>query len=141
MTLAERISEAQGEMSDADLARATHNTAAAVTQWKNGKTLSLKGETVALMEQATGYRASWIVLGKGPKRMGEAAPVSHIPASSVAQALRVLSAAIAASPKHGTMALTGALADWGKDPENPGHIETLEQMLTPAAGTANAKAA
>ena len=68
MGLAERIREAMGDKSPADIARATQKTPAAVTQWLDGSTKSLKAETAALLEMATGYRATWIVTGKGPKK-------------------------------------------------------------------------
>jgi phage repressor protein C with HTH and peptisase S24 domain len=68
MGLAERIREAMGRMSPADVARAAEVTPAAVTQWLDGTTKSLRAETAAKLEHATGYLASWIVTGKGPKR-------------------------------------------------------------------------
>jgi SOS-response transcriptional repressor LexA len=54
-------------MTPAELARAAKVTPASVTFWLDGTTKSLKAEKAALIEQATGYRASWIVTGKGPK--------------------------------------------------------------------------
>jgi SOS-response transcriptional repressor LexA len=67
MGLKERIREAMGKMSPADLARAAEVTPGAVTQWLDGTTKSLRAEKAARLEAATGYRASWIVTGKGPK--------------------------------------------------------------------------
>ncbi len=74
MTLAERIKEAMeaAGLSPAELARATKRTNGAVTQWLDGTTKSLKAETANLIEQATGYRASWLVTERGPKLVGEA---------------------------------------------------------------------
>lgn len=72
MGLAERIREAMGSMTPAELARAAEVTPASVTFWLDGSTKSLKAEKAALLEVATGYRASWIVTGKGPKRVAEA---------------------------------------------------------------------
>jgi phage repressor protein C with HTH and peptisase S24 domain len=69
MGLAERIREAMGAMTPAELARAAQVTPASVTFWLDGTTKSLKAEKANLIEQATGYRASWIVTGKGPKRV------------------------------------------------------------------------
>lgn len=74
MGLAERIKEAMGEMSPAELARAAQVTPASVTFWLDGSTKSLKAEKAALLEQATGFRASWIVTGKGPKRIAAPEP-------------------------------------------------------------------
>lgn len=68
MTLAERIREAMGDMSAADIARATKKTPGAVTQWLDGTTKSLKAETAAMLQAATGYSASWLATGKGPKK-------------------------------------------------------------------------
>jgi SOS-response transcriptional repressor LexA len=68
MSLSERIKEAMGEMSPAELARKAEVTPASVTFWLDGTTKSLKAEKAALIEGATGYRASWIVTGKGPKK-------------------------------------------------------------------------
>lgn len=69
MTLADRIKEAMGAKTPAEIARATKRSPAAVTQWTDGSTKSLKAETADLLEKATGYRASWIITGKGPKTL------------------------------------------------------------------------
>lgn len=71
--MAERIREAMGSMSPAELARAAKVTPGAVTQWLDGTTKSLKAEKAGLLEVATGYRASWIVTGKGAKKVHDAA--------------------------------------------------------------------
>jgi transcriptional regulator with XRE-family HTH domain len=77
-TLAERIREAFGaDVRPADIARATKCSRGAVTQWLNGSVHSLRAETATLMELATNYRASWIVTGRGPKRVGDAGPSSE----------------------------------------------------------------
>jgi len=68
MTLADRIREAMGDMSAADIARATKKTPGAVTQWLDGTTKSLKAETAAMLQAATGYSASWLATGKGQKK-------------------------------------------------------------------------
>jgi phage repressor protein C with HTH and peptisase S24 domain len=68
MGLAERIREAMGNLTPAELARAAEVTPSAVTQWLDGTTKSLRAEKAAKIEQATGYLASWIVTGRGPKR-------------------------------------------------------------------------
>lgn len=73
MQLADRIREAMGGMTPSELARAAKVTPASVTFWLDGTTKSLKAETAALIEAATGYRASWIVTGKGPKRIEDQA--------------------------------------------------------------------
>lgn len=69
MSLADRIREAMGSMSQADFARAVKRTESAVTFWLDGRTKSLKGDTAARIEAATGYSSMWLVNGKGPKRV------------------------------------------------------------------------
>lgn len=78
MTLADRIREAMGDMSAAEIARATGKTPGAVTQWLDGTIKSLKAETAARLEAATGYRATWLVTGKGEKKIGNIAPAPDI---------------------------------------------------------------
>lgn len=72
MGLADRLREVMGSMSPADLARSANVTASAVTQWLDGTTKGLRAETAARLEAATGYSASWISTGKGPKRRDQA---------------------------------------------------------------------
>lgn len=67
MGLQDRIREAMGALKPSELARAADVTNAAVTMWLDGTTKSLKAETANKIEIATGYRAAWIVTGKGPK--------------------------------------------------------------------------
>lgn len=71
--LKSRVREAMegAKLTAAELARATKVTNAAVGFWLDGQTKSLKGETAALMETATGYRAQWLVSGKGPKKVAD----------------------------------------------------------------------
>lgn len=56
-----------GARSAADIARATGKTPGSVTQWLDGTIKSLKADTATKLEIATGYRASWLVTGRGPK--------------------------------------------------------------------------
>lgn len=76
MTLSERIKEARDSagMSNAALARATGRSQGAVTQWLDGTVQSLKADTAAQIERATGYRATWLVTGKGAKRVEDSQP-------------------------------------------------------------------
>lgn len=74
-TLASRIKEAFGDAKPSEIARATKRSKGAVTQWLDGTTKSLKGETATMMEAATGYRAAWIVSGKGPRKVTDMAEV------------------------------------------------------------------
>lgn len=77
--LSERIREAMGKMSPAELARAVDATPATVTFWLNGTTKSIKGEKAVLVERATGYRANWLISGKGPKRVESTQPQDPSP--------------------------------------------------------------
>ena len=45
----------------------------AVSQWISGEIKTLKAGHVFALQEATGYRAEWIVLGKGPEREEEEA--------------------------------------------------------------------
>ncbi len=69
MNLAERIKEAitHSGKTQAQIAAETSKSAGAVTQWLDGTTKSLRADTAAALERATGYRATWLVTGKGPK--------------------------------------------------------------------------
>lgn len=75
MTLSTRIKEAidGSEKSRADIARACGVTQASVTFWLDGTTKSLKADTALALEQATGYRALWILKGLGPRKVEAAA--------------------------------------------------------------------
>ena len=79
MTLQRRIQEAIRSALEkgktlADIARECEVSAAAVTQWKDGTTKSLKAESAVGLEVATGYRAMWLVRGKGHKFSGNSWP-------------------------------------------------------------------
>jgi transcriptional regulator with XRE-family HTH domain len=69
MGLAKRIKEVMGDLGPSEFARACGVSPAAVTQWLKADTKALKAEPVAHMEAKFGYRASWIVFGKGPKKI------------------------------------------------------------------------
>lgn len=71
MSLAGRIKEVMGEVPPGEFAKACGVSAGAVTQWLKGDTKTLKAEPVAHMEARYGYRASWIVLGKGQKKLAD----------------------------------------------------------------------
>lgn len=68
------------DMTPAELARACKVTQASVSFWLDGSTKSLKAEKAALIEQKTGYRASWIVTGKGPKKVEDPPMPAEVPA-------------------------------------------------------------
>lgn len=79
MTLQARIREAVEAtlargLSLADIAKQAHVTQSALTQWMNGSTKSLKAASAAALEAVTGYRATWLSSGKGPKLAGSGWP-------------------------------------------------------------------
>lgn len=69
MDLSDRIKEAlaYARKNQSQLAAETGITTSAVSQLITGRVKSLKAETAAAIEKSTGYRASWLVTGKGPK--------------------------------------------------------------------------
>jgi transcriptional regulator with XRE-family HTH domain len=74
MELKDRIREAMegAKLRPLQLAHACGVSSGAVTHWLDGRTKSLKAETAENIQAATGYSASWIVNGSGPKLMHEA---------------------------------------------------------------------
>ncbi|GAB3763611.1 hypothetical protein GCM10028796_17420 [Ramlibacter monticola] len=78
MSLKDRIREAMGERSSAELAKAVGVTSSAVSLWLTGQTKTLKGDTAILLERVTGYRANWLISGRGPKRV-ESAQATDLP--------------------------------------------------------------
>lgn len=81
MTLAERIREAiqHSGKSQAQIATDTGKSPGAVTQWLDGSTKSLRADTAAALERATGYNAAWLVTGKGPKLAANVSNVAPAP--------------------------------------------------------------
>jgi transcriptional regulator with XRE-family HTH domain len=70
MNLQSRIKEAidGSGLSRAEFSRAAKVSQSAINQLVEGKTKSLKADTAAHIEINTGYRATWLALGKGPKK-------------------------------------------------------------------------
>jgi phage repressor protein C with HTH and peptisase S24 domain len=66
-TLAERITKARetAGLSKSDLARAAEVSASAVTQWENGETKTLSGETLMRLAVALSVDPGWLATGKG----------------------------------------------------------------------------
>lgn len=69
MTLAKRVTEAiqNSGKSPADIARKISRSSSALTQLMNGTTKSLKADTAIGLQTETGYRAEWLITGKGPR--------------------------------------------------------------------------
>ncbi len=69
MNLSDRIREAVANSgkSQAQIAAETKKSPGAVSQWLDGRIKGLRADTAEALERATGYRASWLVTGKGPK--------------------------------------------------------------------------
>ena len=73
--LKDRIREAMGELTQAELSRKTGVTTGGVAQWLSGDVKSLKASTAEKIGAATGYNPSWIATGKGPKKASESIEV------------------------------------------------------------------
>jgi phage repressor protein C with HTH and peptisase S24 domain len=69
MQLQDRVREAMegAGLKPSELATRTRKSRGAVTQWLDGTIKSLKADTAALIESATGYSSTWLVTGKGEK--------------------------------------------------------------------------
>lgn len=69
MNLSDRIREAiaYSGKSQAQIATETKKSPGAVSQWVDGRIKNLRADTAEALAHATGYRASWLVTGKGPK--------------------------------------------------------------------------
>lgn len=84
MTLTDRIREAiaHSGKSQAQIAAETRKSPGAVSQWLDGRIKSLKADTANALERATGYRASWLVTGRGPKLVADIQNVDSAPIGS-----------------------------------------------------------
>ncbi|MBT2322549.1 helix-turn-helix transcriptional regulator [Variovorax paradoxus] len=133
--MSERIKEARdaAKLSNAELARRTGKSQGAVSQWIDGTVNSLRAETAAQLERATGYRAAWIVTGKGPKMVSEA-PAPEI---SLDDALQVLGIAIEAVTDASARASAfSMLTAYMSDPAgNIDMVPLIVKRLSGEAGT------
>lgn len=68
-TLAERIREIMDatRLDTAQIAKICGCSYQAVKKWENGATVSIDGEHLIALAEATGYEAKWIITGVGPK--------------------------------------------------------------------------
>lgn len=83
MDFSARIREAivASNKSQATIAREIGVSQSAIAQYLSGHVKNLKAETAARFEEATGYSATWLVTGKGPKMpRGNLAPMQGIEA-------------------------------------------------------------
>lgn len=139
------------QMSAADLARATGKSGGAVTQWLDGTIKSIKGDTAAKIQDATGFNASWLSTGKGPKHPPTLPavyqPNEPIPLAGRAGGAVTLEAAIDALRGHirasgaNKDAVAALLAAVGKDPDDERAAQALHLMLDTAFAQAGAKVA
>jgi SOS-response transcriptional repressor LexA len=81
MDLSNRIKEAMtfAGKNQSQLALEAGISTSAVSQLMTGRVKSLKAETAAALEKSTGYRATWLVTGKGPKFVLDKSNVSSAP--------------------------------------------------------------
>ena len=143
MQLKDRIKEAMlaAGLTKAAFSRATKASPGAITQWLSGETKSLKAETALAIESATGYRAGWIVDGKGnkfPLNNVENKPPSSVAIEGVAikngatlaDAMAALGAQLSAmnlEDRKSAMAIISRLVD---QPERGADLaQSIEMML------------
>ncbi|MBJ7263148.1 MAG: helix-turn-helix transcriptional regulator [Burkholderiaceae bacterium] len=86
-SLKERIHEmvndlALLEITQVDIAKAAGVTKGAVNMWLTGQIRSLKLEYAVKIEEFFGYRAIWLVLGKGPKLVSDGTATPSVPLES-----------------------------------------------------------
>lgn len=86
-SLKDRIQEMVNDLAlikvyQVDIAKVAGVTKAAVGLWLNGRTRFLKLEYAVKIEEAFGYRAIWLVLGKGPKLVSEGAATPSVSSES-----------------------------------------------------------
>ena len=144
-------------LSPAALGRATGKTGGAVTQWLDGTIKSIKGDTAAKIQDATGYNASWLATGKGdrlPAQSGVNPPdyILNQPLASgsiaqsaidinsvrqgdpsaheVVEALVILMAAIEPGRRDAVATLASGLA---RNPADTLLADLLVKILAPAA--------
>lgn len=67
--------------------------ASAVSQWISGTSKSLKPENLFALEAATGFRAEWLAIGKGPERVDESNVLPGPPISSPYRAIPIVGTA------------------------------------------------
>ena len=79
-----------------------------------GDIKTLKGETVAYMELETGYRASWICLGKGAKLLDEG-NIRNISRPGIGDQLERLHLCIEAIDPDVRKMAKKAIIDWLRD--------------------------
>lgn len=71
-SLKERLIEVADTLrNDAELARIALVSRSAVSQWRHGDVKELKALSALNIQERTGFSARWLVLGKGPKRLGD----------------------------------------------------------------------
>lgn len=80
MNLSERLKEAMriSGKNQSQIASETGLSTSAVSQWMTGAVKTLKGETAAKIEAATGVCATWLVNETGPKLLGERSNVRPV---------------------------------------------------------------
>jgi transcriptional regulator with XRE-family HTH domain len=136
MEFNDRIREAMesAKLGKTDLARATGKTSAAITQWIDGSTKSLKADTAQAIQVATGYSAMWLVTGRGEKL------VTSMPDMSSTDTM--YGKRLAAALEHSKKSRRELAQAIGRTPQNIGMIindaKRTDQKLT---SDANAQAA
>lgn len=78
MNLSDRIREAitHSGKNQAQIAVETKKSPGAVSQWLDGRIKGLRAETAEALERATGYTATWIATGRGPRLVQDKSNIS-----------------------------------------------------------------
>ena len=145
MSLKDRIKEAlEGSgMSPAEFSRAANVSQSAINQLTEGKTKSLKADTAAQIEIATGYKATWLALGKGQKKVDAPEPsVAHnitpisahlaMAEASLESVMERVAAYLAQVPAADRGSSSAALAALAHQPEDHARKAAILRLLIDA---------
>jgi transcriptional regulator with XRE-family HTH domain len=141
MTLQDRIKEAidGSGLSPAEFSRAAKVSQSAINQLAEGKTKSLKADTAAHIEMATGYKATWLALGKGQKKVDAAHPGTDQPSDlaviapmPLRQTLERLAYFLGESPPDKREIIGSMLDRLAKHPHDKATIDLMLPWMTRA---------
>lgn len=141
MTLQDRIKEAivGSGLTPAEFSRAAKVSQSAINQLADGKTKSLKADTAAHIEITTGYKATWLALGKGQKKVDAAhqeadhpqtnATITPFPATTLDAVMERLSHYLAQVPQSHRKLSSEALAALALQPDDVARQTGILRLL------------
>jgi transcriptional regulator with XRE-family HTH domain len=130
MSLQDRIKEvidASG-LTPAEFSRAAKVSPSAINQLTEGKTKSLKAETAANIELATGYRAVWLAVGRGKKKI-DSVTTPQPAAITLEFAMESLSHFLSSIPQADRETASAALSALAKNPDTQAQKSALLRLL------------